>query len=180
MKLQQYLRWALFVALLPLVVLGLVILATKVYGLVRYAPDYFSEMYVERYETPGQAARALEVALRSGDQALLDELQGLRWPATFEMAPTISFVMLWERTDRYITYLYVDMETYERHAHYFEEVDRRWVVAPSDLYYYMNSGRWRETFMPIAIVWWLGGGIALVLIWLYHFSERLRARLYGE
>jgi hypothetical protein len=181
-KLKIYVRprWFLFVALLPLGVLGILALSARVYGLVRYDPVYFSNDFLERYGMPGEAARALEEALQTDDQALLAELQGLRWPASFNTAPSIVFVMLWERTERYMTYLYFDMDTYERQPHYFEEVNGRWVVAPADLVYYMNSGRWKGTFMPIAIVWWLVGGLVLVLFWLSRASQSFRSRLYGE
>lgn len=181
-RLKMYVRprWFLFVALLPLVVLGILDLSARVYGLVRYDPVYFAGEYLERYGTPGEAARALEGALQSDDQALLAELQGLRWPASFKTAPSMIFVMLWERTERYMTYLYFDMDTYERQPHYFEEVDGRWVVAPADLLYYLQSGRWKETFLPLAIVWWLLGGLVLVLLWLSRASQSFRSRLYGE
>jgi pantothenate synthetase len=71
-------RRILFVALLPLVVLGLAVLVVKVYGLVRHDPAYFSEPYLERYATPSAVARDLELALQGDDVALLRERQGLR------------------------------------------------------------------------------------------------------
>jgi hypothetical protein len=172
--------WFLFVALVPLIVLGILALSARVYSLIRYDPVYFTGEYLEKYGTPGDVARALEGALQTADQALLAELQGLRWPADFKTAPSIVFVMLWERTERYSTYLYFDMDTYERQPHYFEEVGGRWVVAPADLVYYLESGRWRQTFMPIAVVWWLVGGLVLVLLWLSRASQSFRARLYGD
>jgi hypothetical protein len=174
------LRWFLFVALVPLVVLGLLALGTRTYDLIRHDPVYFADEYLERYSTPGEAARDLERALQANDAVLLAELQGLRWPASFKTGRAIIFVMLWERTERYMTYLYFDMDSYERQPHYFEEVDGRWVVSPPDLHYYMNSGRWRETFLPVAIVWWLLGGLVLGFLWLSRASQRFREQLYGE
>jgi len=173
-------RWVLFVVLAPFMVLGFVALSMQIYGLIRHDPSYFTEPYLEKYSTPGDAARALEQALQTGDQEFLAELQGLRWMAKFETAPSMIFVMLWERTDRYITYLYFDMQTYERQPHYFEEVNGRWVVSPADIYYYMRSGKWQGVFMPLAIFWWLAGGVAIGLVVLARISERFRARLYGE
>ena len=173
-------RWILFVALLPLVILGFIALVTTVYGFVRRDPAYFTEAYLERYSTPGEVARALEPALQTGDEQLLAELQGLRWPARYEANPDVIFVMLWEHTERYLTYLYFDIQTYERQPHYVEEADERWVMSPPDLYYYMRSGRWKGVFLPIAIVWWLVGGLTIALVWVARVSERFRARLYGE
>jgi hypothetical protein len=173
-------RWILFVVLVPFVILGLMVLAVKAYGLVRYNVDYFAEPYQERYSTPGDVARALEAVLQNGDPELLAELQGLRWPAQFTTSPRMIFVMLWERTDRYFTYLFFDMQTYERHPHYFEEVQGRWVVSPADLYYYIHSGAWQRVFWPLATVWWLLGAVAIGAVWVFRASERMRARLYGE
>jgi hypothetical protein len=76
-----------------------------------------------------------------------------------------------------VTYLYFDELTYERYLYSFERVGDRWVVAPDDLYYVMRSGRWKEFFVPIAIGWWLLGGIVLVAIWSLHGSSRFRAWL---
>ena len=180
MRMYVRFRWILFVILAPFVVLGLLILIVNAYGLVRYNSAYFTDEYLARYSTPGDAAIMMEVALQRSDQALLAELQGLRWPAKFQTGPSMIFIMMWERTDRYITYLFFDMETYERHPHYFEEVQGRWIVSPADLYYYIRSGQWKRVFWPLAIVWWLLGAIAIGIVWLFRASERARARLYGE
>jgi hypothetical protein len=174
------LRWILVIVLVPFVVLGLVVLAAEIYGLVRYDPAYFSETYVERYDTPEAVVRELEVALQSEDQELLAELQGLRRPARFKTSPSMVFVMLLERTDRYIAYLYFDPRTYERHPHYLEQVEGRWIVSPSDVYYYVHSGQWQRVFLPLAIIWWAVGTVVLVAVWVSRVSERLRAPLYGE
>jgi len=180
MKMHVRFRWILLVALLPLALLGLAALAMEVYGLVRHDPVFFAQPYVERYDTPGSVARTLESALQTDDRALLAELQGLRLPAEFETGPSLIFVMLLEHTDRYVTYLYFDMQTYERHPHYFEEVKGRWVVASADLYYYLHSGRWKGVFLPLAIVWWVVGFIVIGMVWGFRVSKRLREQLYGE
>jgi hypothetical protein len=174
------LRWIGFVALTPFVLLGLLVLIVRAYGLVRFDPAYFTDTYLEQYAAPGQAARTMEGALQSGDQGLLAELQGLRWPAEFETSPSMVFVRLWERTDRYTAYLYFDMQTYERHLHCFEEVHGRWVVAPADLTFYVQSGQWQRVFWPLAIVWWLLGTVVLGFVWILRASARARAWLLGE
>ena len=180
MRLYVRIRWILFAVAFPFIVLGLLVLVVQVYNLFRHDPAYFAPAYFEQYESPGEVVWALETALQSGDEALLAELQALRWPAEFYDSPSIIFVMLWERTDRYFTYLYFDMQTYERHPHYVEEVKGRWVVAPPDVYYYINSGQWKRVFFPLAIVWWLLSGIAIGAIWVFRASERARTRLFGE
>ena len=181
MKIKSYVNvhWIVAAALLPLVLMGLLALGVQVQGLVRYDPAYFSGTCAERYDTPGAVARALEGALQTNDQALLAELQGLRRPAAFEANPNMIFIMLWERGDRYISYLYFDMQTYERHVHYFEQVEERWVVTPPNLHYYLHSGRWQGVFLPLATVWWLLEIVVVLSVSLYRVSARLRAQMYG-
>lgn len=170
-------RWPLTAALLPLLLAGLFVLVVEAQGLVRYDPTYFTATYAERYDTPGAVVRALERALQTDDQALLAELQGLRRPASFETGSSMIFVMLWERSDRYISYLYLDMQTYERYVHYVEQRGDRWVVAPPDAYYYLHSGRWLTVFTPVALVWWLLEMVVILMMLVFRLSARLRARL---
>jgi len=179
MRLTVNFRMVLIVALLPLALVGLFWLLALAQGMVRYDPAYFTPLYVERYETPGSAARVLEGALQTNDQELLAELQGKRRPAAFETSPQLTFTMLWERGERYISYLYFDMQTYHRQMHYFEEVQGRWVVSPVDVYFYWHSGRWTTFFLPLAGAWWALGTVALLALWAFRASERIRARMYG-
>lgn len=169
----------LLVLALPFVVLGLLVLAVNLHGLVRHDPAYFTEAYVEKYGEASQVVRVLERALQIGNGALLAELQGLRWPSQFETGDTISFVKMWERTGRYVTYLYVDMYSYERYEHHLEQVQDRWVVAPEDGRYLLYSGEWKAFFFPAAVAWWVLGFAALGFVWLLRRSESLRSWLLG-
>ena len=173
-------RWVWVGALLPLVLAGLFVLGVKAWGLVRYDPAYFAADYAERYDTPGSVARALERTLQEDDRALLAELQGLQRPAVFEMSPRMTFVMLWERDDRYISYLYLDRQTYKRYPHYIEQVKGRWVVAPPDAHYYLHSGHWLIVFAPLVIVWWLVEIVVVLAVWVFRVSARLREQMYGD
>jgi hypothetical protein len=172
--------WVLLVLLLPLEAAGLCALAMYAYGLVRYDPAYFDQTRVEQYSSPEVAVRTLEVALQTGNQSLLAEVQGLRWPVKFETSPSLRIVRLRERSDRYTTYLYFDGQTVERHVYHFEQVRGRWVVSPPDLYYYVHSGQWRHIFWPLAIAWWLLAAVALLGVWLFRSVRSRNARLYGE
>lgn len=169
----------LAVLALPLMVLGIVAAVTQVSALVRYDPGFFTEPYIVRYGTPGAAARALERALQKDDASLLSELQGLRWPRRFEVSQDISFVELWDRSDWYVTYLFLDELTYQRHLYAFEQVGERWVLAPDDLNYAMKSGRWKGFFLPLAVGWWVLGGIGFVLMRLLRRSRRFREWMVG-
>ncbi len=165
--------WVLVVALLPLVVLALFYLTVRVQEANRYAPEYFAPVYQERYYAPGPAALALEQALRTGDMDLVVELQGRRQPVPVETGKII-FVMLWERQDPFLAYLYLDMDTLHRYTYYFEEVDGRWVFTTADGHYYLRSGRWASVFFPLAITWWLAGGLGLLVVWVYRLLARVR------
>jgi hypothetical protein len=170
---------ALFVLLAPFVALGLLVLAANLYGLVCHDPAYFTAEYLEEYGETSQVVRALELALQTGNRPLLAELQGLRWPRQFPTGDTISFAKLWQRAGRYVTYLYVDMDSYERYEYHLEQVHGRWVVAPEDVRYLLYSGQWRTFFLPAAITWWALGLVVLTVLWLLRHSDFLRSRLLG-
>jgi hypothetical protein len=180
MKMKRYvnLRWVLAATLTPLILLGLFALVVLFHGLLRFDPAYFTEPYLERYGTPGGAARALETALQTDDRDLLAELQGRRRSVAFETSPRIIFVMLWDRDDRFFTYLYQDLQTYERYTYHFEEVKGRYVVTAPDAYYYWHSGSWLLTFLPAAIAWWLVEIVVVLAVWLYRLSARMRQQMY--
>jgi len=165
-------RSLLVVGLIPFVLLGLVVSVAKAYGLVRYKLPFFTEAYRNEYSTPGVVAKALESALQTNDSQALTELQGLRWPAEFDTSPTIAWVQLWERTDRYITYLYFDVDANEPYLHYFEEVRGRWVVSPPDIYYFVESGAYKRWFLAFSLVWWASGMVMMGLVYLSFPSER--------
>jgi len=178
MKSQVGLRGLLAATLLPLMLLGLYVLAIQIHGMVRYDPVYFEHEYVEKYDTPGSVAWTLERALQSGDEALLAELQGRRRPGSFYAAPSVIFTMLLERTDRFFTYSYFDMKTFNRHTYHIEQVGNRYVVMQSDAYYYLHSGQWLTVFLPLAITWWALLLVAALAMWIHNSSTRLREQMY--
>lgn len=179
MKVWLAARPVVVIALLPVAVLGLLISVTRGEGWMRYDPEYFTPVYLEKYATASATAKALEQGLQTGDPGLSTELQGLRRPRELPAGPDIELVMLWSRTTRYTTYLYVDRWTYQRYLYPLTQVRGRWVVAPEDIYYWMRSGRWRSLFLPVALTWWgLGFGM-LGLRWLCHRSARVRGWLCG-
>lgn len=165
-------RSLLVVWLIPFVLLGLLVSVGKAYGLMRYDPAYFTDTYRERYDTPGAVAKALESALQTGDMTLLAELQGLRWPGSFESSPAITWVQLWERTDRYVTYLYYDVNANRPDLYHMEEARARWVVSPSDVYYFVESGAYKRWFLTFSLVWWASGIVTMGLVYLSLASER--------
>ena len=170
------LRSLLLVGLMPFVVLGLLVSLAKVYGLVRHDAAYFTEAYRAQYATPGAVAKALESTLQTGDLSLMAELQGLRWPATFDTTPAITWVQLWQRTDRYVPYLYYDVTANEPYLYHMEEVRGRWVVSPSDLYHFIESGAYKDQFLTFSLLWWASSLMTLGSVHLVSTSERFGAR----
>lgn len=172
-------RRILVVTVVPLVALGLYILMVNLARLVRYDPVFFSEAYVEEYSTPRAIYENLEAALQTGDQALLIELQGLRWPRSF---PTGNII--WrnctEVGNDYLTYLYQDMDTWERYSYNTVYVNGRWIVSTMDADYYLRSGRWVWTFGPIAFLWWSVEIAALLALVVYRAMARFREKLHGS
>lgn len=168
------LRWIVVAALLPLMALGLYVLVVHTLSASRYDPRYFTAEYQEQYDTSATVALALEAALQSGDRTALTTLQGRRHPADLTTSPYVSFVMLTNRTDRFLTYLYVDMRTYKTYDYHLEKVDGRYVVMAPDAYYYLYSGRWIQIFLPVAAVWWLLSLVVFLLVLVRRLSARLR------
>jgi hypothetical protein len=172
-------RWILVGGLLPLMLLGLYVLAIGFYGVLRYDPAYFATEYAQKYSTPASTAKGIESALQNGDRALMAELQGRR-AASLTAMPNLVFVMLEERTARYSTYLYLDRDTYEQYTYHVERVRGRYVVTPPDAYYYLHSGQWREVFVPVAVGWWAVELFFVLAWWFYRLSARRRAEMYGD
>jgi hypothetical protein len=56
----------------------------------------------------------------------------------------------------------------------------RWVVAPTDLAFYLYSGQWRRAFLPLSVAWWLVGALGLGLVWFLRTSQRARAWLFRD
>jgi hypothetical protein len=159
-------------------ILGLYGLVTQVYGLLRYDAAYFVPEVAGKYETPGSAASAVEVALQTGDRSLMSELQG-RQVSAFEAMPNLVFVMLEERTPRYSTYLYLNRDTYDQVRYHVEKVRGRYVVTRPDLYYYLYSGQWIDVFVPAAAGWWALELAVLLAALLYRRTAGMREQMYG-
>lgn len=173
------LRWVVVAILFPLMALGFYVLAVHVLGASRYDPRYFTAEYQQDYDSPGAVALALEAALQSGDRAVLAELQGRQHPANLPTSPFVTFVMLTNRTDRFFTYLYMDMRTYQPYDYHLEKVEGRYVVMPPDAYYYLYSGRWILVFLPLAAGWWLLSLLVFLLVSVHRLSVRLRQQIYA-
>ncbi len=134
----------------------------------RYDEQYFTLHYQEKYNSPGTVARTLEGALKEGNQQLLKELQGIhRDPDILEPNPRISLSILLDVDDAgYFHYMFFDFEIYRRSTYYVIDVCGRWVLAPEDLYFYWQTGRWLDFYLPSALTWWVilivaGGGLLL-------------------
>jgi hypothetical protein len=179
--LKRILRWRIFLALavVPVVIIAGALLLAYVQGATRYNPDYFTGEYLERYQTPNLLLNDLEQALQTGDARLLAAVQGTH-PAAQSLVPQPHMVfssIYNKREGPYVLYLFYDTVTYHRHMAYFKEMDGRYVVVPQGLYYYFDSGRWDDVFIPPALFWWsilvLTTGAGLLYIKLADMRQRM-------
>ena len=174
-------RKLLGLLILPLVILAVMVGITLIQGLTRYDPRFFTEEYLERYDTPGSVATALEQALREGDMDLMAELVGTRrGPRPIEPRPSLIFSLLLDVEEPYFTYLYFNAADYHRVPQYVKELNGRYVASETDFYFYWDSGGWRRVAGPVLITWWI-----LVLVffggqYLYRRTALERQRIYGR
>ena len=181
-RLSKLIDWPYLIGLLFLLALlaGLALLVGWVDGVLRYDPAYFDEPYLSRYEAPSPLLADLENALRTGDAALLAELQGTRWPAAqIEKLPNVRFLIYWDDDKEYSDYLFMDMKNYHRYMQHLKAMKGRYVVVPDGLYYAVDSGSWIRTFGPLAVVWWLVLVLFTLGVWFYRWMAAVRAERYG-
>ena len=170
-------RRILAVAVVPLILVGLFLLAVLLARLVRYNPAYFSESYIEQYSTPMSVNEALERAFQTGDRTLLAELQGLRWPHAFPTG-NIRFVSCEAQGDDYYSYLFQELDGPGRYMFHTIHIEGRWVAATSDADFYLRTGRWTRAAAPIVLIYWaVEFGIVLALV-IYRGAVRARTGLY--
>lgn len=152
----RYFR-TLILILAPLIIACLYIIGVQIHSLSRYDQAFFTPEYQDRYHSPGTVAQAMEIALREGDMLLYAELTGLnRNHRSQEPLPSLALSdTLNADQDGYFRFLYFELDTMRRNTQYVKEVDGRWVAVPQDAYFYFDSGKWTNVFMPLAIGWWV-------------------------
>jgi hypothetical protein len=182
MNKERLIDWPYVIGLLalPVILLGIAFLIAAISGLTKYDPTFFQEPFLERYATPGEVARQLEVAIHNGDAALLQELRGTRSaPRNFEAQPSVILTILLETDEKYFHYLFFDTSNYRRQMEYIKELDGRYVVANQDLHFHFDIGWWRGVAGPIAIVWWLLVLTFTLVVYVYRRTAVMRQDMYG-
>jgi hypothetical protein len=182
MKTQKMIDWqyVLGLLMLPVVIVALLLLIGYIQGFIHYDPRYFTPEYVDRYQNVDAVITNLEQALQNGDAGLLAEVRGTRsTPGNLKPAPNLVFSILGEQGEKYQDYLFADRVTYHRFMMHLKKVKNRYVVVPENLYYYVDSGRWTRTFLPIAMIWWLGVILFTAGMWVYRYMEVLRQKMWG-
>ena len=166
---------------LPVVLAGIFLLIAWLIGLTRYNPAFFSEKYQERYAVPSPLLTDLENALHSGDGALMAELQGTRQkPSNLEKLPSVRFLIFWDKHGKYTDYLYMDMKNYHRYLQHLRVVDGRYVRIPDGIYYLADSGRWKTSFGPLAVMYWLLVILFTLGVWIYRSMSAYREKVFGK
>jgi len=164
--------------LLPIAVATLLLLYYAMARGLRYDEAFFSPEYQARYNDIAGLLDDLERALRTGDQELLAAVRGTRgMPRSFAANPNVRFSVFLDKQGEYLNYLYFDTTNYRRYHEPVRQVDGRYVVAPLDLYYFMDSGRWLQVWGPLAVLWWLVLIIATGGSRFYRTMERVRRQL---
>src|SRR5690606_17062651 len=143
--------------LLPVLVAGLWVLFAWVQSLTarRYHPRLFTPEVAARYDPPRTVLDGLAVVFKTGDRELLAELEGLRRPRPVVHNPRVSGSVRWQRTDDYWTYMFWDMQTWERVPGHTIELNGRWILAPEDAGLFVATGLWLNSWAPMALVYWL-------------------------
>jgi hypothetical protein len=181
---KRLIDWPYFLGLLsiPVVIVGILFVVYFVQGRTRFDPAYFTGDYLALYETPGGVARALEPALRNGDEELMHELLGTkRGPGVMESRESLIFALLYDVDDKYFHYLYFDASDYTRHIQYVKEQGERYIASRPDLYFYMDSGQWQRVAGPIAMTWWVLVIVFTLGVYFYRAMARVREKRYrGE
>jgi hypothetical protein len=174
-------RWLVGITALPLVVIGLFLLLALIVAMpsLRYAPRYFTDDYRARYDAPSSVVIDLEHALRTDDRAAMAELEGLRRPTLFATRENMRVTILYDTENGYWNYLFFDTVSYERFAHHVEQVNGRWVVAPEDIVYYHKSGEWKQTFFPLAAIYWLVEIVSVLGVLSYRITHGWRQETLG-
>jgi len=166
---------------LPLSLAALFLLVAWIIGMTRYNPAFFSEDYQERYAVPSPLLADMENALRNGDGGLMAQLQGTRQvPSNLEKLPNTRFLIFWDKHGKYTDYLYMDMKNYHRYLQHLRMVNGRYVRVPDGAYYLADSGRWKTTFGPLAVVYWLLVILFTLGVWIYRSMSAYREKVFGK
>jgi hypothetical protein len=166
--------------LLPLFAAGMYILVVRLQGLIRYDPSYFTEYYQGLYPSPGAVASAIELALHNETPSTFAELTGLRHEMRPPQAsPDVRLMIVLKVTDAgYYQYLFFNVKTYQRIVYNVKEVNGRWILAPRDPYYFLDSGDWLLFFTPATAIWWSLLAVVAVGTVTFRLAARFREQLY--
>ena len=183
MKTRKLIDWPYVIGLLllPIVLVGIFLLVAWILSVTRYDPAFFSDAYQERYAFPNPLLTDLENSLRDGDGALLAELQGTRQiPSNPEKLANLRFLIFWDTHGKYTDYLFMDMKNYHRYLQHLRIVNGRYVRVPDGAYYLADSGRWKTTFGPLAVVYWLLVILFTLGVWIYRSMSAYREKVFGK
>jgi len=181
MKEKRLIDWPFVIGLLllPFAVLLILFAIKIVQDFTRYDDRYFTEEYRIRFETPSSVAFELESALRDANDELMAELLGTRaGPDAMEPRPSLVYVFLLDREGDYFHYLYFNQDDYHRQVQYVKEENGRYVTAEDDLYFYIDSGRWKAVAGPLIATWWVLMIVATGVTYIYRYMERDRESRY--
>jgi hypothetical protein len=183
MKSHRIIDWPYVIGLLllPVFIAGIYLLIAWILAWTRYDPAYFSEDYRKRYSSPNDLLVDLETAIRDGDGELLAEVQGTRpAPGKLEKLSDVRFLIYWDGDQKYSNYLFMDMKNFHRYMQHVRLVNGRYVRVPDGAFYLADSGQWKTTFGPLAVIWWLLVILFTLGVWIYRSMAAYRQKMFGK
>lgn len=173
-------RVVLSLALVPLLIAVALLAYHQFAQGMRYDKAYFSQDHLSRYASVANLLGDMELALQNGDADLMAAVRAIRGgPTPVQINPYLKFGVLLDKKGEYFNYLYFDNRNYRRYLKPVRQVDGRYVLAPLDLYYFMDSGRWLYVWGPLAALWWIALTVVSGGMTFHRAMERLRRRMFG-
>lgn len=153
---RNLLYWGVGLVMLPVILALIYALYANISRHIRFDERYFTPQYQEKYDVPAKVTAVLEQALQHGDEITFGELTGLkRSPPELQPEPDLHLSILLDVDEAgYFHYLFFNFDTYHRSMYYLKEVKGRWIVAPTDLYFYWDSNQWWDFMLPPALAYW--------------------------
>jgi hypothetical protein len=132
------------------------------------------------YGSPGSVATAIEHAVKDGDFSSYPELTGLRVKGIPpEHNPNLRLMIALKVTDNgYFQYLFFDVKNNHRTIYQIKKVHGRWVMAPPDAFYFLDSGEWLLFFTPLLTIWWSLIAVVAVAVAVFRIAGHFRDQIY--
>ncbi len=174
-------QYVIGLVLLPFLLLGIAMLTAFIQGRTRYDPAYFTQQYQDLYQNPDAVMARWEQAMQSGNAKRIQEIEGTNsGPGDIEALPAVQFVGFIGKDERYSDYLFLNWDNYHRYALHVKAHNGRYISVSEGIYYYIDSGRWVQTFIPLLVIWYVAMFLFTVGLWIYRYMAMVREQMYQD